>query len=212
MLKKIIVILVLAIPTCAYCMLCDLNGDGLEFTIADLVFLNIIMQSPDTYSVCDYECDLDEDGKSLTVADILLIPIFLINRTNPTLARELSRHPDQDSLIIGSALAAPGEHISIPIHLTTVDTLMGYELYAMADTEYITLDSFAIAPNMPINGRGISAGSIHIIAFSGDIPIDSLFLMPGAYHLGRARLPKKAMKLLLANSLLRLTRIRSTAA
>jgi len=160
---------------------CDLNGDGMDLTIADLIFLiNLLNQPPDEYYMCDLECDLDGDSISLTIADIFLIPNWLIDPEYQ--APDFSYHPDSDTFQIESVSASPGDYLTLPVYMKTIDTLTAYEFYVYADTNYIEIDSVISCES---NNLSISFSNRCTHGYAADLspPIDSILLMPGEYYL-----------------------------
>jgi len=162
---------------------CDLNGDGLDRTIEDLIFMiNILSQPPDVYYICDLDCDLDEDGISVTIADIFILNNILIDPYYMDNPPDFPYHPDLDTLQIESSSASPDDNLTLPVYLKTIDTLTAYEFYIYADTNYIEIDS--VISNLDNNLLiSFSHKCIHGYAYDFPPPIDSILLLPGEYYL-----------------------------
>jgi len=183
MIKYIVVALLLLAMPCFAQAECDINRDGYEFTIQDLIYLIICLNgSPDLSYLCDIDCDLDGDSNQLTIADMVIFVNLLTDPDYPDNAPDFSRHPDSDTFIIGSAAASPGDSLVIPVYLNTVDTLTAYEFRIHADTNYIRIDSVA-----SLQGDSLfivySERSLHAFSYNFWPPTDSIFLLPGDYHL-----------------------------
>ena len=162
---------------------CDINGDGLDRTIADLIFMfYILSQPPDVYYMCDLDCDLDEDGISVTIADIFILINILIDPYYMDNPPDFPYHPDSDTLQIESASASPGDNLMLPVYLKTIDTLTAYQFYIYTDTNYIEIDS--VISNQGENLRiPFSNRCIHGYAYDFPPPIDSILLLPGDYYI-----------------------------
>lgn len=161
---------------------CDINGNGYSFEISDLILAISILSSPDEYYMCDINCDMDEDGILLTVADIFLLSNYIGNPVDPDPAPDFPYHPDSDTLQIESASALPGDYLILPVYLKTIDTLTTYQFYIYADTNYIDIDS--VISNQGENLRIPSNNRcIHGYAADFSLPLDSILLLPGEYHL-----------------------------
>lgn len=162
---------------------CDINGDGIDFSISDLIFLiNILNSPPDFNYICDVDCDIDEDGNPLTIADIVLFYNMLIDPEYYDNPPDFPYHPSSDTLQIESASASPGDNLILPVYLKTIDTLTAYQFYIYADTNYIEIDS--VISNQD-NGLLISFSNrcIHGFAINNEDPTDSILLLPGEYYL-----------------------------
>jgi len=107
--KVFILILVslLAIPAWGQAD-CDLNNDGVNFSITDLIFLINELNNPEIYfDICGDECDPDEDGLPLTVADMVLLVNTMIDPNYPDFVPDFARNPDSDTLSIESVFTSP---------------------------------------------------------------------------------------------------------
>ena len=176
------VLLVTAMP-CFAQVECDLNNNGYPYEVGDVVQLaNILFNYADYDPICSLYCDPDEDGNSWTIADIINWLFYMTDPDYPDNIPYFSFHPDSDTFQIGSASAAPGENLILPVSLTTVDTLTAFEFHIHADTGYIRIDSV-----VSLQGDSLwiaySERSLHGFTFNFTPPVDSILLLPGDYHL-----------------------------
>ncbi|MCP4583016.1 MAG: T9SS type A sorting domain-containing protein [candidate division Zixibacteria bacterium] len=176
-----LVVLLLSLPAFGQ-TICDINGDGLNFTIADLIFLiNVFNSSPDNFILCDGDCNMDGDNDSVTVADLTLAIHHLYNPLDDP--PYLTFNPTEDTIRIGSTETSPGDQISIPLYLNSIDTLIAYELLLKADPDYLSIDDFIPNENLDFI-YSYNSTLLHLIYWSVQVMEDSIFFLPGNYHLG----------------------------
>jgi hypothetical protein len=178
----LILIFSLAAPTYSQ-FICDANGSG-HFTGADISFLIIILRGlADNPDMCDIDCDLDHDSLPFTVSDIMWVFYFL-DRDDPNFHRpDFPFNPELDTLVIESAHASPGDTLYLPVYLKTIDTLSAFQLYIVADTNYVKLDSMIRDPGFQFVHVSDSR-YLRVIEFSSGLFAEPILLYPGEYHLG----------------------------
>jgi hypothetical protein len=112
----------------------DLNCNGF-MDVSDFVkFLNFLNQPCDFQlgNECDRQnSDLDLDGMPMTIGDILISNSF-------------SQHPDQDTILVESATGNPGDLLTLPVRITTADTILAFQFLLQADTNYIEFESITV--------------------------------------------------------------------
>jgi hypothetical protein len=179
----IIAIIFLTMPATAQDPCGDLNCNGYCLEISDLgMALQIIGSrcSFDSIQQCTLdEGDVDEDGYFITIADAMFI-LFVINELP---LPDFSRHPNSDTVKMGSAIAAPGETVELPIYIKTIDTVTAFQLSIETDTSFVTVDTLVFLDSI---WADFSYCSGHIYAACFDEAIlfgDSVTLLPGEYHI-----------------------------
>lgn len=122
--------------------------------------------------------DYDADGIPLTVADLFSL-YFLFSNTDPP---DFPNNPESDTVIISSAGGSPGDMLSLPIYIKTIDNLTAVQIYVKADSNYITLDSvvFVDRPDL-CNNPSRCEDEFHILTFPTEPPRHVAF-SPGIYH------------------------------
>jgi hypothetical protein len=179
----LIMVFIMAVP-CLGQAECDLNNDGIYNSISDFIFLINELSSPEIYfDICDNECDPDEDGLPLTIADITLLVNSMIDPNYPDSAPDFARNPDSDTIGIESILTSPGAQLSLPVYLSTIDTLTAFQFYISCDPEYLEIIGFEndLDLNLII---AYGFNNVHAYTFNGIGAIESISLMPGNYHVG----------------------------
>jgi len=177
----VLVVLFMVIPAFGQ-TICDINGDGLDLTIADIIYLiNVFNSSPDSFSLCDLDCNVDGDDDSVTVADLTLAIYRLYGELEDV--PYLTFNPTEDTLKIGSTETSPGEQISLPLYLSSVDTLIAYEMLLNADPDYLSIEDFIPNENLEFS-YSLNSSHLHLIYWDVQIIWDSLYIYPGNYHLG----------------------------
>lgn len=162
---------------------CDLNGDGIDGSVADLVYLmEIYLGSPDSASACGLNCNIDGDNDSLTIADLSLFAFHLSNPdTDPPIYTD---RPSEDTLMMESVQAAPGEQLYLSLYLFTVDTLIVYEIMANVDSRYLTVEGFIPDDDNAGFQFAFSNEKLHAFYVNNQYFNDSLLILPGQHHLG----------------------------
>ena len=158
--------------------------NGYPFEVGDLVLAYSAVYDPDNYPLSMYQKlagDVDEDDICITVADLLYFVYFI----NGEPWSGYPQNPNSDTLIIESALAEPGEQLSLSLYLKTADTLVDFQAYIVSDTDYFTIDSLILNDTIPLIQNNAS-GFPHLFSFPIDMtpPESSTLIYPGAYHIG----------------------------
>ena len=179
----VLLIIVLAAFNNSAQAICDLNGDGIEGSIDDLIWLvNAYNSSPDDFSVCDVNCNPDGDDDSLTIADLILFPFYM---TNPDGEPPVyTFRPDDDTLSIESAQAAPGDRLYLPLYLNSIDTLLAYEMLINVDDRYLSIESFTSDIDDPGFYFVATARKLHIYYIKPADFGETDLIPPGQYRLG----------------------------
>ena len=179
----IIAIVLLTIPASAQDPCGDLNCNGSCFESGDAVLgLQIIGVR------CDYDffeqCtidngDVDGDGIPIAISDVLEI-IYIMSDNDPP---DFSRHPESDTIMIGSAGAAPGDILELPIFIKTVDTLTAFQFTIQTDTDYVTVDTLIVLDSLHW-AFSYCDGHIYGFGFSEEVwEGNDISLLPGEYHI-----------------------------
>ncbi len=161
----------------------DLNCNGYCYEISDLVLGLLIIGErcgTDYFEQCTIDNgDIDDDGIPLTIADAMQI-LYIINSSDPP---DFSRHPESDTIMTGSADAAPGDVLEIPLIMKTVDTVTALQFTIMTDPDLITIDTLIFMYSfMPI--FSFCDGFIYACDFSREIWEGADFsFLPGEYHI-----------------------------
>jgi hypothetical protein len=115
----------------------DLNCNGWAWELADAVLAaRILIESCDiALPTCPENSDIDGDGRAFTIGDLMY---YLYPNHNPPV---YTHHPESDTLALESAVAHPGETITLPVWISTVDIIIGFEFLLELDTDYLTFDS-----------------------------------------------------------------------
>jgi hypothetical protein len=131
----LIVVALTAIPASAQ-LIGDLNCNGWAWELVDAVLAaRILIESCDiALPTCPENSDIDRDGRAFTVGDLIYY-FYLGHPPN------YGRHPLSDTIAIESIIAHPGENISLPVWISTVDIIMGFEFLLELDTDYLAFDS-----------------------------------------------------------------------
>jgi len=163
--------------------ICDLNGDGLDGGISDLILLmNTFLGSPEEASACGWNCNPDGDDDSLTIADLALFSFYLSDPDSEPPVYTF--RPDDDTLSIESAQAAPGDRLYLPLYLNTIDTLLAYEMLINVDDRYLSIESFTTDIDDPGFYFVAAARKLHVYYIKPDGFSESDLIPPGQYHLG----------------------------
>ncbi|UCC79611.1 MAG: T9SS type A sorting domain-containing protein, partial [Candidatus Zixiibacteriota bacterium] len=117
-------------------LLGDLNCNGWAWEIADAVLAaQILIESCDfVLPTCPENSDIDGDGRAFTIGDLIYY-FYLGHPPN------YGRHPLLDTIVIESVIAHPGEVISLPVSISTVDIIMGFQFLLEMDADYLAFDS-----------------------------------------------------------------------
>jgi hypothetical protein len=160
----------------------DLNCNGFV-DVADLTAVINILEFPCQTTLI--ECwrqngDVDGDGWPLTIGDMYIIPHFLIGGYG-SFPPEFSSHPESDTIMIESVTASPGETISLPVWINTVDTLVAIQFWIEMDTNYVEFDSMVVYDELPLRQFNCDGNLYSYSLFPGyDDPI---VFLPGNYHI-----------------------------
>jgi hypothetical protein len=160
----------------------DLNCNG-WIDVADLVFIVNILGFP-----CDTnlsECwrrngDADDDGWPLTIADMHIIPYFLIGGYG-NFPPSYPQNPQYDTIMIESVTVSPGETISLPVWINTVDTLVAIQFWIELDTNYVEFDSMVVYDELPLRQFNCDGNLYSNTLFQGYD--NSIVFLPGNYHI-----------------------------
>ncbi|MEE9555608.1 MAG: T9SS type A sorting domain-containing protein [candidate division Zixibacteria bacterium] len=182
--KKLIIIgiILLTIPVYAQ-QGGDLNCNGWYFEVGDAVLgMRIIADRCgfDSLEQCTIENgDIDNDGNPLTIADVTEI-FFVINSSDPP---DFSRHPESDTISIGSVDAAPGDVLELPLYVKTIDTLTAFQIAIQTDPDYVTIDTLIVL-NSLIFAFSYCEGKIYGLGSDQRLlEGEPVFLLPGEYHI-----------------------------
>jgi hypothetical protein len=160
----------------------DLNCNGFV-DVSDLVgFLNFLNQ-PCSFQITT-DCqriggDVDLDGLPITISDILILPSLLNPNYNPPY---YSQNPENDTIMIGSSAGYPGGTVSLPLRISTADTIIAFQFLIEMDTNYVEFYT-SIVYGLPLSlhvcdgfvyGTAIDAGSFEPILLPGDYYIADL--------------------------------------
>lgn len=159
----------------------DLNCDGTPWGIGDAVIgLQILIEACDAFILpCTVvNGDMDGDGIPLTIGD--LIPFYFIINGNPNMP-DYPRHPDLDTIIVESAITHPGEPLTLPVWIKTVDTLVGVQFLLEVDPDYLEFDTMIVYNDFPVTQYNCD-GNIYGVTnqVHQSFPI---VLLPGDYHI-----------------------------
>jgi len=118
-------------------LLGDLNCNGWAWEIQDMVLAARLLIEPCDIvpPPCPENSDFDGDGRGLTIGDLMY---YLYFDHNPPV---YPHHPELDTLAIGSVVSHPGESINLPVWISTIDIIMGFEFLLELDSDYLVFDS-----------------------------------------------------------------------
>lgn len=172
----ICMIFVLALSTPASAQLLgDLNCNGYAWEIADVVLAaRLLIEACDLYAPpCWENSDLDGDGRAPTVGDL----IYYMYSNNPP---DYPRHPQSDTFTVESAITSPGEIITLPVWISTVDTIMGFQFLLEVDADCLEFDTLIVDDNFQLV-QCLSDG--HIYCGTGISGLFPVITDPGNYHI-----------------------------
>ncbi|UCC79769.1 MAG: T9SS type A sorting domain-containing protein, partial [Candidatus Zixiibacteriota bacterium] len=159
----------------------DLNCDGYPWEISDLIIaVQILNAGCDAFILnCTYENgDMDGDGIPLTLGDIIPAP-FIING-NPNWP-DFPRHPESDTIMVESATTHPGEMLTLPLRIKTVDTLVAVQFLLEVDPDYFEFDSMIVYNGFPLTEYNCEGNIYGITNQDHNFPV---VLLPGDHHIG----------------------------
>lgn len=179
----IIAMIILTFPAFAQDPCGDLDCNGYCIEISDFVLaLRIIGDrcTIDSIQQCTiYEGDVDEDGYSVTIADAMTMFFIIIDVPLP----DFSRHPESDTIKVGSAIASPGETVELPIYIKTIDTVTAFQISIETDPDIITIDTLVFLDDS-VSIYSYCSGHAYACCFNeGIFYADSVTLLPGEYHI-----------------------------
>lgn len=161
----------------------DLNCNDICYEITDaLIAARTLQQSCalDSISTCIIQnSDIDGDSIILTASDY----VTMLNLIMGTYSTSFQQNPLSDTLRVGSSLAYPGETLTLPVDLVTIDTLSAFEFFLVPNSQYLTIDTMLAEPGMEIREQ-LCQGSLFVFACSLFYRESPILLLPGAYHLG----------------------------
>lgn len=163
----------------------DLNLNGTSCELEDLQIAHNAVYDAVSYPlnpVQRYAADMDSDQTKLSINDLVLFN-YCYNSTEPAF---YGSNPANDTLRIQSAYVDYGEELSLPIYLTTHDTLLDFQAYILADPDIIIIDSVVFSGEITM-AQTLVSGFPHILSLPhGDysLPGPSNWILPGTYHLG----------------------------
>lgn len=179
----IIAICILTITAYAQDPCGDLNCNGWCYEISDFVMAVRVVANRcdfDSLQQCTiYQGDVDEDGYPLTIGDALAIGVIINSDSTP----DFSRHPESDTIEVGSVDAAPGETVELPIYIKTIDTISAFQISIETDPAYVVIDSLVASDSLIFDYSYCSGqlyGGFFTLDFLGGDPI---LLLPGEYHI-----------------------------
>jgi len=181
--KPIIIgMILITIPAFAQENCGDLNCNGYCFEVGDMVLgLEIIGNRCvfDLFEQCTIDNgDVDGDGIPIAISDVMEM-IYIMNGSNPP---DFSRHPESDTIMVGSADAAPGDILELPIYIKTIDTLTAIQFAIQTDPDYITIDTLVLLDSR-ILGLSNCDGKIYGSGFEWGVwEGDNISFLPGEYH------------------------------
>lgn len=159
----------------------DLNCNG-YMDVSDLVRFLGFMNHPCEFNIYS-ECvrtngDVDLDGRPMTIGDILIAPSYFFGPGyDPPF---LSQHPEDDTIMIESAVANPGDILVLPLWINTVDTIITLQFLLEVDADYIEFDTVIVYQNMPL-AQHICDGNIYGV--TTQLSWNPFLLLPGNYHI-----------------------------
>lgn len=158
----------------------DLNCNGF-LDVADLVRILGYLSNPcefEIYSECIREnSDIDLDGRPMTIGDILIAPSYFGQGYEPPY---LSQHPDEDIIMLESAIAHPGDVLVLPLWINTADTVIAFQFLLDVDTEYIDFDTMIVYQDLSL-AQNDCDGDIYGVTTR--LSWDPFLLLPGIYHI-----------------------------
>lgn len=153
----------------------DMNCNGWAWEIADVVLAaRFLIETCEMYPPsCPENSNFDGDGRAFSIGDLL----YYFYSDDPP---QYSRHPGSDTLATESAEVRPGETIVLPVNISTIDTIMGFQFLLEVDPDYLVFDSL------------IADDNFHLVYcnFNGDIycrtsygtGYSPVITDPGNYH------------------------------
>ncbi|UCE65774.1 MAG: T9SS type A sorting domain-containing protein [Candidatus Zixiibacteriota bacterium] len=170
-----IFIIGIATPALAQ-LLGDVNCNGYPWEIADAVLMaRLHVEHCDLFAPpCWENSDFDQDGQAPTVGDMIYMVFFNDPPNYP-------RHPHSDTLGVESAIAHPGETLTLPVWISTVDTLMAFQFLLETDVNYLEFDTLIASGNFQLLSSNCD-GDIYSITPS---PLfdEQVIDQPGNYHI-----------------------------
>ena len=184
--KRLIVIIVLFSAVTAFGQLPgDFNCNGFAYEVGDVIFAaNFLIGDCSSHDLAECQIengDIDGDGYPLTFSDCGFLFYIPGDTTNPP--PDFPRHPEQDTLSIASEFALPGESLTLPVHFSSVDTIIAFQLYIISDPDYITLDSVVIIDDLQ-RVQLNCAGNVSALSFDYFGDYESILLLPCDYYIG----------------------------
>ena len=155
-------------------LLGDVNCNGWAWEIQDLVLAaRFLVEHCELYvPYCWENSDLDGDGRALTVGDIIYMSYLM----NPP---DFPRHPDADTFAVESAVIHPGETIALPVSISTVDTIMGFQFLLEIDTNYLQL--YTLIPDSNFQLSHSDCGG-YFYCVTTNLTQNPVIEEPGNYH------------------------------
>lgn len=156
-------------------LLGDLNCNGFPWEMADIVLAARLLIEPCDIETppCPENSDFDGDGRGLTIGDLMY---YLYSNHSPPV---YPHHPQLDTLAIGSVVSHPGESINLPVEISTVDIIMGFEFLLELDSDCLVFDSLAADDYFYLNH---CIYDDHIYCCTPDCYNFPVIDEPGIYH------------------------------
>jgi hypothetical protein len=167
-------VIALSTPASAQ-LLGDANCNGWAWEIADLVIVaRFLVETCNMHlPPCLENSDLDGDERGLTVGDI----IYYTYANNPP---DYPRHPQTDTFIVESVITNPGETITLPVWISTVDTIMGFQFLLEVDTDYIEFDTLTASNDFQLIHSDCD-GDVYCV--TGPLYNHPVICEAGTYHI-----------------------------
>jgi hypothetical protein len=129
---------------------CDFNGNGFIDVADGIRFLDLLLCHPDQDSFPSYSplYDCDQDSIDLTQSDLFALYRRLIYGGDIQGIHVIS---STDTIRIPDAVAAPGEHLNLPISLYSNLAPQGIQFYLRYDPSLIEITGFFRPESLPEN-------------------------------------------------------------
>ena len=125
----------------------DINLDSISYTVHDfLLFVQFLDQGPDVFWDPERQypaTDINADGINVTIADLVYLDRVIIRDAPPFPESFHNDHPESDkqtdSMILGIALALPGDTVSLPLFFENALPATGISCKIVFDSTFLSI-------------------------------------------------------------------------